>query len=384
MAQLAVFTADEFTSIQVVGAQASALLPLDYRVGSDLLALAEGATAGFLYQQANILTLLSLTRAATSVGDDLDTFFADFNFPRLPATYATGAATLHRDSATTAVSVAADGTATFVVDGQTQQYIVVADGSNPNYDPNTGRYAAGVGVTDLAVTVKSDTPGSAGNVPIATELLLSGTTSGFDTATATSGFANGQGGETDTAYRARFVLYLRSLARGTKDAIGAAILSVQANLTYTIANNQDPAGNFEPGNFVVTVDDGSGSPPASLIAAVDAAVTAYQANTVSHNVRAPTVIYADISLGLVFAPGTIVSDELPRIASVVSDYVNTLPLGQSLSITRLSNVIYLASASVTNVINVMLNTRNGDLIAGPAQTIKLRNNGLAISTAFSS
>ena len=70
------------------------------------------------------------------------------------------------------------------------------------------------------------------------------------------------------------VLMPRATIRATPVAVGYAISSLQQGLRYTIAENVDTSGAARMGNFVVTVDDGSGNPPSSLLGTVAAAVDA--------------------------------------------------------------------------------------------------------------
>ena len=380
MAGLALFTFDQYNELQVAGAQASSSVPLDFSIGSDTLALIEGATSALLYLQADLVYLLSITRAATSQGADLDTFFADFGFPRLQATYAGGSVTLHRNQAISQITVPADGSAYVLLSDGTQSYQILADAAQPTYDPVGNQYILGVGVTDAAVTALATLPGSGGNVPVLTGLLLGTNTSGLDTATVATGFANGQPAELDPAFRLRFVLFLQSLSRGTIAAIGSAILSVQQGLSYTIANNQDTLGNFDPGNFVVTIDDGSGAPPASLITAVDAAVTAYQGNTISHSVQGPNIVYVSVGLTVTLIFGSDPTQIVPAVMLTIAAYINSLPLGQPLSITRLSAVVYGVSGSINNVSAVTINGAAADIPALPAQIVKLSTGGLTVAS----
>ena len=368
---LALFTSDQWNGLQVAGAQASSKLPLDFRVGSNNLAVVEGSTASLLYLQANIVQLLAVSRASTCFGTDLDSFFADFDFPRLQPTYATGSVTLARDQAGAVVTIPADGSATVLYNNGTPTYTIVADTAQPTYDVVSNSYIAPVGATTITVTAVATTAGTVANIPANGQFLLGANTGGFDTAYVATGFSNAVDIEQDDAYRARFVLYLQSLSRATIAAISSAILNTQQSLAYTIANNQAPDGSFEPGNFVVTIDDGSGNPPASLIAAVDAAVTAFQGNTISHNTRGPSVVYVVAAATLTFATGTDPTQILPTIEAGALAYINGLGLGNSLSLTKFSSMLYGLSPSITNVTADTLNGVAADLNASKSQVIKI-------------
>ena len=58
----------------------------------------------------------------------------------------------------------------------------------------------------------------------------------------------------------RFRNFIASRSRATPLAVGYAVSSIQQGLNYAIQENTDPSGQPLMGTFVVTVDDGSGSP----------------------------------------------------------------------------------------------------------------------------
>ena len=67
----------------VQGSSSRALL--DFSIGSILRAIVEAYAAVAMWLQGLILSVLSLTRAATSSGSDLDSWMADFGLTRLAA-----------------------------------------------------------------------------------------------------------------------------------------------------------------------------------------------------------------------------------------------------------------------------------------------------------
>ena len=61
-----------------------------------------------------------------------------------------------------------------------------------------------------------------------------------------------------------------------------------------VGENVDPSGAARPGFFTVTVDDGSGAPPAALIAAITAAVDRVRPVGTQFAVQPATVSLANI------------------------------------------------------------------------------------------
>ena len=126
----------------------------------------------------------------------------------------------------------------------------------------------------MQVPVVAIANGTQGNVQPGAVSLLATAIPGIDTVTNEAAFQNGIDAETDEAFRVRFRNFIASRSRATPLAIGYAISSIQQGLQYTIQENTDGAGSSRTGNFVITVDDGSGAPSASLLSTITAAVDA--------------------------------------------------------------------------------------------------------------
>ena len=133
-----------------------------------------------------------------------------------------------------------DGTQTFTVD------------KNPlgaGYNAGLGGYVMGIGLATLTVNVTAATPGSSGNVLANTITSMGQGVPGVDTVTNAATFTNGLDAESDTAYKARFVLYIAALSKATKAAVASAIADVQQGLQYTMTENYDYNATYDPGYF---------------------------------------------------------------------------------------------------------------------------------------
>ena len=91
--------------------------------------------------------------------------------------------------------------------------------------------------------------------------LIASALPGIDTVTNSLALTGGLDAETDAAFRLRFQSFIDSRTRATVQAVTYAATSIQQGITCTVQENADGTGAFVPGRFVVTVDDGSGSPP---------------------------------------------------------------------------------------------------------------------------
>jgi uncharacterized phage protein gp47/JayE len=364
-------TTKDLTTLQnemTASAQGQSSALLDFSVGSIMLAIINAFAAVVLWLQAQILSVSSKTRASTSHDADLDSWMADFNFPRDAASPASGNETFTRYTTT--------GTASLAVGAQVQTangsaiYAVMTDSGNPHYDAATASYIIPDGTASVTVPIQALVAGSAGNA-LAGLINTSATAiPGFDTYTNAAALTNGTDGESDAAYRARFVLWINSLSKGTETAIAAAILGVQSNLQYVLVENEDTLGNPDPGYFYAVIDDGSGVPSDELVAAVTAAIALVRGFTIGWTVIKPTVLDVPVELTITVASGYTGSSVRAAVQNAITNYVNTRGLGNGLPYTRIAQVAYDASPGVANVINVLLNGGTSDIAGSPKQAIR--------------
>lgn len=348
---------------------------LDLSVGSVLRALLEAAASVALWLQWLIVEVLAMTRASTSTGADLDSWMADFGFSRLPAQAAAGTVVFSRATPSQAAFIPL-GTAVKTADG-TMTFIVTADPGNPAYSAAQGGYTVGAGVAALAVPVVATTPGTAGNVLANTVTLLASALPGIDQVTNPAAFAGGMNAESDAAFRARFIAYINSRSLATPLAVASAVEALQQGLFYAIAENRDPSGAVRPGFFTVTVDDGSGNPPASLLAAAAEAIEAVRPVGTSFAVQPPVALNPTIAMSLTLAPGTLLPQAQTAVSAAVSAYVAGLGLGAPLPLTRLAQLAYDALPGILNVSNLTINGAAADLIP-PANGV-IRNPQVVVS-----
>jgi uncharacterized phage protein gp47/JayE len=332
---------------------------LDLTVGSVLRAILEANASLALWLQWLIVQVLATTRLATSRGADCDSFGADFGFYRLAAVAATGQVTFSRFSPNAAAFIPVGANVATADNSQT--FTVTADPTNAAYAPSPTGYHLAAGVASVTLPAAANAAGSAGNVQPGSIAVLSSAIAGVDIVTNSLAFAGGLDAESDAAFRARFGNYLASLSKATQAAIGAAITGLQQGLTYVISENVDQTGAAQPGHFVVTVDNGSGAPPAWLLANVQLAVDAVRPVGSSFAVQGPVVTAANISMSISTPAGASHQDAVAAVAGAIEVYIAGLAVGTTLNYTRLAQLAYAASASVINVSDILLNGGTADL-----------------------
>jgi uncharacterized phage protein gp47/JayE len=349
--------------------QGSATQLLDFTTGSVLRAILEANASLALWLQWLILLALQTTRLATSSGSDIDSFGADFGMARLAAIAAQGSVTFSRYTPTMAALIPT-GTGVTTSDNTTQ-FTVGTDTSNAAWSPSQNGYLLGLGVASVTIPVTASVAGSAGNVIANTISLITTALPGIDTATNTLSLTGGLDAETDAAFRLRFQSFINSRTRATMQAVAYAATSIQQGVNCTVQENTDGNGDYAPGKFVVTVDDGSGSPAATLLSAIQTAVDVVRPVGSIFAVHGPTVLQANIALTLAIAQGSNNATAIAAVNAAITTFVNTLPVGSSLPYTRLAQLAYDASPAVTNVTGLTLQGSVGDLTAVPGAVIKI-------------
>ncbi|HHH0281452.1 TPA: baseplate J/gp47 family protein [Yersinia enterocolitica] len=368
MASLNIKSFTDLVSDQVTAMQAKASGLVDLSIGSLLRALAESNAGIAQWIQQLIVTLLVTTRASTSSGADLDSWMADFGFLRLSAVQASGNVTFSRFTATNQALILV-GVEVTTTDG-TQAFTVIADATNANYDPVFSGYVMSPGIAAISVPVMANTAGLAGNAQAGTIAVISGSIQFVDTVTNPVTFSNGENAESDQAFRARFVLWIASLSKATKEAIGYAITSMQNGVTYTLTENYAYNGTPQPGYFYAVVDDGSGSPSSAFISSAYNAIDAVRGFTVTFGVFGPELVTANVSMVLTTDPTGSHTDIVSLVTLALQDFIAGLSLGQLLPFTQLATIAYGASPLVTNVSSVTLNGSTSDLAASAKQVIR--------------
>ncbi|PUA19572.1 baseplate J/gp47 family protein [Glaciimonas sp. PCH181] len=351
----------------VTAVQGAARGLVDLTIGSILRAVIEANATVILWLQGLILQLLATTRAATCSGPDLDSFYADFNFPRLIAVSASGQATFARFTPT-AQAVVPVGATVLTADG-TQSYTVNLDITNAAYSAALNGYVLAAGVSSIVVTVTAVNVGTAANAILGQISLINQPIPGVDTVTNAAAFNNGIDPELDPAYRIRFIAYIASLSKATKTSIGYVIASLKQGITYSLTENLNYASIAQPGYFYAVINDGTGAPPSTLLNSASNAIDAVRPFTSTFGVFAPTVVTANVAMTITTAAGYNHAASAALVTTAIASYINALTLGQSLSFSRLTQIAYDASVGVTNVTGITLNGATADMSATAQQTI---------------
>jgi uncharacterized phage protein gp47/JayE len=353
-------------------------------------AYADAGQAESLQYMAQVV--INFARASTSTGADLDSWMADFGFPRLPAGYAGGTVTFSTPVPLTVNALVPVG-AVISTPGGAISYQVIADTTQAAYSVSLNAYVLIAGDTSMNATAQALVAGASYNVQAGQLTQIQATIYGIAAVTNASAIQNGSAAESDTSFRARFVLYINSLSKGTQQAIQAAIEATGGvGLKVALFENVQAVGNpptsFNspyPGNFVALIDNGTGSPPSGLLSTIYTALFAnVRAFTISYQILPPYVSHPSIVTTIRVNPdsteatGTVQAN----VQAALVAYINALPIGGTLWISDLIDTIINADPNVEAIEDgsTKINDSTSSLVQQEWQEVFVSNSNVVVST----
>ncbi len=369
---------------EVAAVEASSSVLYNFNSGSTLNAILQANAGNSLWLQGLVAYLLSIARLATCTGINVDTFINDFGYTRTQPTAATGAVTFSRASPTTNAVIPASNVypgspVAAVVSSSTSQqlYFVTINTANIYWNATQNAYILPSGIGSYDFPVEAVTAGNVGNAQINQINTLYTSIAGIDTVSNAAALDNGTNLATDDETKTGFILYLASLFRATLQAIEYAIQIVPGVVRYNVVENETyPSGSPSsmPGFFYAIVDDGTGSPPGSLITNVTASIENYRGLTIAYSVYEPSVTNVTIAV-TVEVPSTYSSMIVTaNIKNALVTYINELDIGDTLFYTRLVQIMYDSDPNIIDISGYTLNSGTSDL-AGTNTGVFLTNSG---------
>lgn len=337
-------------------AQSSCASLLDFTSGSVTRALFEANATVSLWFQYLALQVLSVTRLSTSSGDDVDTWIEQFGMSRLTATAASADETFICLSPSASSALVPVGAVVKSSDGSVL-FSVVKDTTNEFWSTSSNGYIRQKNVASIVCPIVCNSVGISGNVAAGTLNVLGTQISGIDTCTNISSINNGFDQESDDSVRGRVNLWFQSLSSATLVSIESAISSVSTNLYYQITENEDPNGNYRPGFFYVSVDDGSGDISQDFLNSIKNSIEKIRACGVEFSIIRAGVIYVDVIIPVVVSSGANIDVIKSEISSAVNSYVNQINVGLPCSYTKLNSVV--VNSAENDVVSVGVITING-------------------------
>jgi len=308
----------------------------NFTPGSLVYAITQAMGGNTMMLQYLVSYVYNVTRLTSSTGADVDSFLADFGLARLGSTPATVQESITRNSTSGTLNIAPGGVIQTL---SNTQFTCVADTSNPYWNAGAGVYTFPSTVATIQVTMSANVPGTAGNVQVGTLTQIVSGFSGVSSVTNAAAASGGTDQETDSAAKARFLLYIASLGKGSLGAIEYAVSSVQTGLTYQILDRENPDFSSAPASFSAIVDDGSGAISSGLLNEISTAVNLYRAAGIQYQVVAPTNVPIAVVTTVVPSSGYSHATVAASVTANLTAYINGLGTGVSVNYADLENVI---------------------------------------------
>lgn len=210
---------------------------------------------------------------------------------------------------------------------------------------------------------------------------------GYDRITNLTDIEGGTEQETEEEREARFQDFINNLARSTLNGIRSGALSVNGVIEAYVTENVNPiSGDPETGWIVISISDGSGSPPGSLLTEVakviDGDITdpanypGYRAaGTKPAYVQAIQIEPIDLDIDIDILDSTTLTD--PEIETLVSgaiaNYVNRLRNGQDVLLQQVSGVALAARRQ--ELIRITFNSPGSDITVADGYVPKIGGTG---------
>lgn len=367
--KLSLKTFSQLVQDMAASLQSSASNLIDVSIGSVARALFESNASVILWLQWLVLQVLQSTRAATSTAQDLDSWMADFGLFRLPAVSSSGIVTFSRYSSALAAVIPV-GTIVKTADGSLS-FSIVADATVPIWQGALSAYVLPSGMASANIPVVCNAMGQAGNILVNAISTIASSLPGIDQVANALPYSNGIDAEGDQPFRDRFQIYLSGLSRATLSAVTSAVANVRQGLNIFIQENMTADGSLRPGSFLVTVDDGSGCPSASLLALVAGAVDAVRPVGTMYSVQGPQVVIVNVEFIAVLDATTVAPQILlATIQQSVAAYLNSLAIGRVASATRIAQCAYEVGPDVQNIFAIFLNGLAADVTPSAMAVIK--------------
>jgi uncharacterized phage protein gp47/JayE len=369
--QLTLQTFQQLLQRMSASVQSSASQLVDLSVGSMLRAILEANASIGLWVQWLIVQTLGMTRAATSAGADLDSWMADFMLVRQPATAARGLATFTRLLTTLPLVIPAGTQVKASVTGFS--FITDTDTTNSAWRASSGGYLLPAGISSIDLPVIAQTAGSSGNVTAGAISLISSSVPGLDFVSNISALSGGCDAEGDVQFRSRFRDYINSRSQATAIAVGYAVTSLQQGLRHKLFENTDSTGSWLPGHFLIVADDGTGQLGGTLSSNIYAAIDQVRPLASSFTIQAPEVLLVNVGVSLAAYNQPVTAALQGMVVSALTSYIEQLPIGPTLSLTRIAEVAYRAGQFGQNIASIQINGAATDLVCSPFTVLEVQS-----------
>lgn len=363
-------TQAQWIAIGLDAYSAAAATPAYTGPGSAMGAIAYDGARTAMQAQQQLLYLAAIARLATipalpngQPSPDAISFAAPFGIAPLGSAAASGLFLCTTASPVSQGPLVIPVGGVAITPGGTQ-FVVVADLTNSNYSVALGGYPINNGDVSTTVTMTALASGSLGNLVADTPLSPYNSAGavpivGIATISNPSALTNGDDGESDAAFKARFTLTVSSGRAGTANAVIASVLDIQPGLIYSFGDRVNADGSTHNAFFTFVVNEaGTGTAPSgALLSEATAAINSVTGRSagISFTCIGPTLQNINVHATLTSAPGFNDTDVIAAATTQLTTYLNNIGMNpdttpMSVSIAKIYAVLLATQINGVNCV----------------------------------
>lgn len=221
------------------------------------------------------------------------------------------------------------------------------------YFESTEQVTAPYGAEFIHIPVQCKTTGTIGNIPVGAISVIMSTNSAIEEVYNDAPFTNGQDDETKSERKKRFQNYIKTLARGTRDAIVYGALEVEG-VAGAIVDDE------YIGYVKLYVHDEYGDLPSELKSAVLQNIQNYRAGGIEVEVLNVTKHMVDIDLTIIMENDYSIDTYTSMFETLIANHMNDYSVSENFYLADLIHAIMNVYDDV--IVNVIPNDVNDAII----------------------
>lgn len=296
---------------------------------------------------------------ATSEGEKLHARVADIGLTAKPGAYATG-------------------TFVFTSNSPADQDYPITTGTQVSSDDNAIVFTTTIdavlpkgGTATVPIPIRCTIQGAVGNVRAVALTRIPFRPAGVNGGHATQDAQGGVDPQDDQSLRDYVPVFLQGSKRGTLAAVSAGTLSV------TGVNSTSQVEDLPDRQILQYVEDGSGSAPLALLAAVITELVNWRPGGIRVQVLAGTRVEVTVQATIGVKNGFDPNAVLVQVQANIVGYVNSLPLGQGMTLLKLTGLVI----NTPGVGNVVFAQPTGDYAVAVNQCLRTTPSEIVLALA---
>jgi uncharacterized phage protein gp47/JayE len=192
----------------------------------------------------------------------------------------------------------------------------------------------------IVLAAEAQIPGVESNVAIGTITDLTDTPAELSGVTNPVAFTGGTDQEDTEDYRQRLLDRIQSPQTGSPNDVISWAEEVDGVESASVFPN-DNMGTAAPGHVTVRISGPNGTiPPSDVVANTQAALNAQGLAQITYHVGTFTAVSKNVTVTTTLAAGYVLADVTAQVTAAITNYINSLQVGETLRITGIIDAVY--------------------------------------------